>query len=62
MRYSHALCTGPLLLTAFTGRAQKPLKKDEALLFAHFKGNGEAICLTTRTSAALIKTRASFIW
>ena len=34
-------CAAVLLLNALTGSAQKPLKKDEVLLFAYFKDNGE---------------------
>ncbi|MVN77451.1 family 43 glycosylhydrolase [Hymenobacter sp. HMF4947] len=41
MRYFRLLYAGALLLTTLPGLAQKPLKKDEVLLFAYFKGNGE---------------------
>jgi hypothetical protein len=41
MLYSRLFAAGALLLTALTSQAQKPLKKNEALLFAYFKGNGE---------------------
>jgi len=41
MLSSRLLCATALLLTSLTSHAQKPLKKDEILLFAYFKGNGE---------------------
>ena len=41
MLYARLLCASALLLTSLTSHAQKPLKRDETLLFAYFKGNGE---------------------
>jgi hypothetical protein len=41
MLSSRFLCASALLLSSLASHAQKPLKKDEALLFAYFKGNGE---------------------
>ena len=41
MLSTRLLCASALLLTSLTSHAQKPLKKDEVLLFAYFKGNGE---------------------
>ena len=41
MPYSRLFCAGALLLSSLTSWAQKPLKKDEVLVFAYFKGNGE---------------------
>ncbi|MGI4744333.1 MAG: glycoside hydrolase family 43 protein [Janthinobacterium lividum] len=41
MLHFRLLAAGALLLTSLVSQAQKPLKKNEALLFAYFKGNGE---------------------
>jgi len=41
MLTSRLFCAGALLLSSWASYAQKPLKKDEVLLFAYFKGNGE---------------------
>jgi hypothetical protein len=41
MLFSRLLCASALSLTTFTGMAQKPLAKNEVLLFTYFKGNGE---------------------
>ncbi|WP_188811869.1 glycoside hydrolase family 43 protein [Hymenobacter cavernae] len=35
------LCAGALLFSSYVSLAQQPLKKNEVLLFAYFKGNGE---------------------
>ena len=41
MLYSRLFSASALLLTTLTSQAQEPLKKEEVLLFAYFKGNGE---------------------
>jgi hypothetical protein len=41
MLLTRLFCASALLLTSLAGHAQKPLRKDEVLLFAYFKGNGE---------------------
>lgn len=41
MKFTPVLYAGFLLFNSLTATAQKPLKKDEVLLFAYFKGNGE---------------------
>ncbi|QDA61630.1 glycoside hydrolase family 43 protein [Hymenobacter jejuensis] len=41
MLYRRLLCAAALLLTFLTAQAQSPLKRNEVLVFAYFKGNGE---------------------
>ena len=41
MVYCKSLLVSALVLASFAGLAQKPLKKNEVLLFSYFKGNGE---------------------